>query len=491
MAFVRQFLIYGLAGAASRLAALVLVPLYTHALSVQEYGILELLLAIHALVVLMGGLQVESAVARDYQQALEGDAPHAYRWTALWLTLFGTSAVGLLLVLTWWAGAMPVGLQGRSIAWLVALTAPVQLFSVQMIMLRFSGRVIAYALLSFTDLSLSALFSWIFIVLLDQGLDGALTGLLSGKLVCMAIAWTMTFGRPRRPGWRKVFARQMLAYGVPSLPTLFVNWLQNNGSRVLLAVVLSVQDVALAGLAVKVSSLYGFVVYSFRLAWEPYAMGRLNGPDGAVGGFGRTLEWYVGSMFLCCGLAVALGPAMVGLLSPAAYTEAGLLAGMFIVGQFWVGVANIMVIGIHGARKTGHLLPVYTLGMLVNVVLLLGMAPRLGVASAGVGYLGGTVASALLAGFYSNKLFNTGFSWRLLATTLVGSVVMLVLLQVALAHRTGPTGSLMQALLDLAIGFAVSLPIASAVLWLGCGPARARNLLDSALDWTRAGGGRA
>ena len=38
MAFARDLVIYGLGGAASRLAAIVLVPLYTRALPVEAYG---------------------------------------------------------------------------------------------------------------------------------------------------------------------------------------------------------------------------------------------------------------------------------------------------------------------------------------------------------------------------------------------------------------------------------------------------------------------
>lgn len=485
ISFLRQFFIYGVGGVASRLAALVLIPLYTFALSVSEYGILEILLAIHALAVLMGGLQVESAVARDYQRVLESESQNVYRWTALWLTLGGTLIVSFALALAWWTAVLPKGLQGGSIIWLLALTAPAQIFSVQLIMLRFSGRAIAFAILSFTDLSASGLFSWIYIVALDQGLNGALFGLLSSKIMCIAIAWPLTFGHLRYATWSRATAGEMLAYGVPALPALFVNWVQNQGSRIMLAGVLTVQDVALAGLAMKVASLYGFVVYSFRLAWEPYAMARLNELHHKNKDFGKTLDRYIATMFLCCGLSVALGPTVVGLLSPAVYANAGLLAGAFIVGQFWVGVTNIMVIGIQGSRKTIYMLPVYVVGMLINIALLLSLAPIIGVASAGIGFLGGAVGSAMMAAYYSNRLFNTDFRWRLISVTIFGSVLMLCFLQFALVQRIELVESRIHAPLDFAIGLAVTLPLTATVLWLGCGSAKARLHLQKAMGLVR------
>lgn len=56
MSFAKLFFIYGLGGAISRFAAIILVPLYTHVLSVAEYGQLEVLLALHMLTVILAGM---------------------------------------------------------------------------------------------------------------------------------------------------------------------------------------------------------------------------------------------------------------------------------------------------------------------------------------------------------------------------------------------------------------------------------------------------
>src|SRR5579864_5315071 len=101
MSFIRQFFIYGLSGAASRLAAVVLVPLYTRTLPVTDYGQLELLLAIHALIVIFAGMQIESAVARDYFDCHAAGQAKALVWSAVLLTLGGTLAASAGLILIW------------------------------------------------------------------------------------------------------------------------------------------------------------------------------------------------------------------------------------------------------------------------------------------------------------------------------------------------------------------------------------------------------
>lgn len=422
ISFARQFLIYGVAGAASRLAAVVLVPLYTRMLSVGEYGELEVLLAVHALMVLVGGLQTESAVARDYFESKEAGTEGALLWGSLTLSVVGTLLVaavcGSAAALGWLAPEV-----ATRVVLLILMTAPAQFLGIQLVLLRFSGQAARFALLSFGDLTLSALASYWFIGPMNQGVNGALWGLLCGKLLCMLLAWRVTFGRPKGFGKDRSVLLRILRYGVPSLPAVIVNWLQNAGSRLILAMSLTLADVAIAGIAIKVAAIYGFVLYSFRLAWEPYSMAKLTQLSADPKLYNRALEWFVAAMFPAAGVASILAPVLVALLAPAAYAAAGPVAALFIVGQFWAGLTGVLVIGIHGARMTSKLLPVYASGVFVNIVILIAGAQLLGIAAAGIGFLMGCICSALFAATLSNRHFDTRFSRKTLGVLVAGSLV--------------------------------------------------------------------
>jgi len=422
LSFLRQFFIYGVGGAATRLAAVVLVPLYTRTLSVPEYGGLEVLLAIHALLLILAGMQLESSVARDFYAARVRGESARLAWTALWLTVAGTAIISAVAGCAWMLGWLPRIFTLRTLTLLLLLTFPAQLFGVQLVILRFAGRPLWFAIISFCDLTISAVFSVWFIVGLHSGIAGALAGMLVAKLLCVLGAWPGTFGRfVRIPGYRAL-VRRALGYGIPSIPAVLIGWLQNAGSRLLLASALSLSDVAIGGVAIKVAAIYSFIVYSFRLAWEPYSIAKLDalGTDPRV--YHRTLEWYVATMFLVAGVAALMSPQIVRVLAPPAYAAAGPIAALFLLGQFWAGMTNVLVIGIHGARRTALLLPVYGYGAIVYVVILLGLAPFVGVAAAGLGFLAGTLVSAFLARHYSNKHFNTGFTLRIMSWTGIASI---------------------------------------------------------------------
>ena len=66
--FFKDFLIYGFASTLGKLAALLLMPLYTSILSQEEYGVMAMLLSVKGIIDLVSNLNVHSGIARDYYE---------------------------------------------------------------------------------------------------------------------------------------------------------------------------------------------------------------------------------------------------------------------------------------------------------------------------------------------------------------------------------------------------------------------------------------
>jgi O-antigen/teichoic acid export membrane protein len=264
----------------------------------------------------------------------------------------------------------------------------------------------------------------------------------------------------------------MLAYGVPALPAVLVGWLSSAGNRVLLAATLTLQDVAIAGLALKVAAIFGFIVFSLRLAWEPYSMQRLQAHASDPGFFARALQWYAAGMYPALALALLAAPAAVVLLAPPAYSIALLPALPMIAAMYWVGMTNMSTIGIQAARRTALLLPVYGWGAAANVAVLLAGADMLGPLSAGLGLLAGSLLSALLALRIGNRVSDVRLPMKLMlaaaAATAALALAAALLLAGAAARDVPPAW--------YASVLSTAIILGLALMGLGLGPRRSREM---------------
>jgi len=419
----RQFLIYGLAGTASRLVMVFLVPLYTRALDITAYGRLEFLLAGATLFTILIGLQSESAVLREYYRAKEEDRLSELRWAALTIAGGGTAIAALIAAGLWIAGVVPAAFVPL-VPLVLLIAAASQVLGIQLVLLRCDEKSVRFGSVSFADVLIAGSVSVIAILAMGWGIEGALAGILAGKVIGVALAWSSTFGRFRGSLPPRGLIGRMISYSAPIMAPSLLNWVQTNGARVILIVFLTFTDVALASVAIRVAALFGFVVYAFRLAWEPWAFRLLDDPARPDEIYDSALKLYVIAMSLIAVLAIAVSPILVAIFAPAPYASAVILCGGFILGQMWIGIANIASIGIHGSRKTGKLTTVFLAGAVVNVALLAILSPMVGVAAAMVAFLASTMTTGFVAAIISNRLHHTGFSMRLLFLTAILSIAM-------------------------------------------------------------------
>ncbi len=420
MNMLKQFAIYGIAGTASRLVMVFLVPLYTRVLSIEQYGQLEFLLAGAALLTILIGLQSESAVVREYHLAAKNGQLAELRWGALTIAGAGSCLVALVAFLAWAAGAFSTD-QAAILPIVLAIAAATQVLGIQLVLLRFDKRAVVFGLVTFADVTLAATISVLLLVKFGWGVEGALIGVLIGKVVGIIGAWSATFRLPptHMPG--ADLLRRMLVFSIPTTAPVMLNWVQTNGARVVLAAFFTLTDVAIASIGLRVAALFGFLVYAFRLAWEPWAFRQLDDPDRPAQLFDRVLKLYVVAMMLAAACAIGVSPILVVIFAPAEYGFAVVLCAGFVMGQLWLGIGNLTSIGIHGSRKTGNLITISLLAALANLALLALLAPVIGVTGAMVAFVIGAMVRAFAASAISNRVYATQFSIRLLTVAALAS----------------------------------------------------------------------
>ena len=433
-------------------------------------------------------MQGESAVLREYHAAKrEGRLPEL-AWAALMIAGAGSAIVAAVTLLaiqaTAGSGIVPADF-ARLLPLLIPIAAATQVLGIQLVLLRFADRPALFGLVSLSDVAVTAGTTFVLLVRLDWGIEGALVAVLTGKLTGIALAWSATFASPPSHLPQRELFRRMLAFSIPVMAPAILNWVQTNGARVVLVVFLSFADVAIASIGIRVAAVFGFVVYAFRLAWEPWAFRQLDDADSPAAAHGNMLKLYVVAMTFAAMLAITISPVLVAIFAPPQYAQAVALCGGFIMGQLWIGIATIAAIGIHGSRRTGHLTTVFVTGAGTNLALLVLLSPLVGVVGAMVAFLASAIASGFAAAITSNRLYTTGFSMRLLVAGAIASVALGAIAHAIFAPNAGEP--LIKQAVPMAQMGAAGLLVVALLVLAAISPAERQTALQhGALQWRAA-----
>lgn len=387
--------VYGLAGAAGRFASVLLVPIYTRVFTPAEYGQLDLILTISVILVLLSGMQVESGVARSYYEAKE--VRKEQRLVGTGLLLYIASGVPCMIIFAlifqfWLKGHEGVGLW-EFIPMLFAVL-PTQFFGYGLLLLRLEWQKRLYVIFSLGDLITSMSLTILVVAFLHLGVPGVLWAILISKVIWSALI-LVALSKYLVPVWDSMYAREILAYSLPTVPTTLVGWFQNYGNRFILLAALSFTQVGVYSLAVKTASIVGLVITAFLMAWYPYSI-EIMGKPGAADKYARVLDYYLISMFFLCATVGVMGNVIVKFWSTDAYQTAGSLVGFIAMGLLWSGAPAIAFIGVEISRKTYLLLIGLMVGTMINLATLFIMIDYLGLVASGMTYLLGAFVTVVI-----------------------------------------------------------------------------------------------
>ena len=96
--FFKDFMIYGLASILGKVAAVLLMPIYTNILTKEEYGAMALIIACKGIIDLLSNLNIHSGIARDYHE--QGINRNQLVSTGVWSILGISSSILVIMFLT-------------------------------------------------------------------------------------------------------------------------------------------------------------------------------------------------------------------------------------------------------------------------------------------------------------------------------------------------------------------------------------------------------
>jgi O-antigen/teichoic acid export membrane protein len=461
---LRHSAVYGLGSIVARVLGVLLLPLYTRYLTPSDFGLIETLVALSAVLTALVAQAMKSAFFRFYFDSTELARRLLVVRTAFWYVLAASTAVliaGVVLAqpISWLLfGARSH--DGLVVAAFVGLWASLN-YEQMTSLFRVEQRSSAYVVATLANVAITIAATVLLVVVYDKGPLGVLVGNFTGTLAVYAAL--LAYSR-RSLGLQfdRSLLRAMNRFGLPLVPSAVALWLTNFSDRFFLVKLADLQEVGLYSIGVRVASAVVLLLTAFRLAWPAFAYSIDDDREA-----GRTYSFvltYV--VYVCCWLALGLGllaPWILKLITTEPFYPAQDVVAPLAFGVAAFGAYVVVQIGTGRARQTRSNWVVTGAAAALNIALNLALIPSYGRMGAAIATVSAYTLLFVGMAWRAQRVFPVPYQWRRVATLGAAAVALTVLGK----------------LLDVPLGVALALTLAYPLVLLCVGfylPAERRRI---------------
>jgi O-antigen/teichoic acid export membrane protein len=450
---LRHSAIYGLGSIVARVIGVLLLPLYTRYLSPSDYGLIETLVAMSAVLTALVAQAMKSAFFRFYFDSAEPERRYLVVRTAFWYVLAASTAV----LVTGIAFSAPISWllfgtrshDGLVIAAFIGLWAAMN-YEQMTSLFRVEQRSIAYVTATLVNVAITIAMTVLLVVVFEEGPIGVLVGNFTGTLVVYA-ALLIYNRKALGLQFDRSLYREMNRFGLPLVPSALALWLTNFSDRFFLVKLADPHEVGLYSIGVRIASAIVLLLTAFRMAWPAFAYGIEDDREAR-----RTYSFVLTYVLcICCWLALALGllaPWILKLITTPPFYPAQNVVAPLAFGVAAFGAYVVVQIGTGRARRTATNWVVTGAAAAVDVALNLVLIPPYGRMGAAIAMVTAYTLLFLGMAWRAHRVFPVPYQWRRVATVGGAAVGLTVL------------GKLLDAPLALALVLVAAYPLVLAAL---------------------------
>jgi O-antigen/teichoic acid export membrane protein len=424
----RHSAVYGLGSIVARVLGVLLLPLYTRYLSPSDYGLIETLVALTAVLSALVAQAMKSAFFRFYFDSAEQHGRLLVVRTAFWYVMAASTAVLVAGI----SAAQPISWllfhtdshAGLVIAAFIGLWAAMN-YEQMTSLFRVEQRSTAYVIATLANVAITIAATVLLVVVFDKGPLGVLVGNFTGTLAVYAAL--LVYSRHALGlQFDATLYRSMNRFGLPLVPSAVALWLTNFSDRFFLVKLTDAHEVGLYSIGVRVASAIVLLLTAFRLAWPAFAYS-IDDDREARRTYSFVLTYVV---FVCCWLALGLGllaPWILKLITTEPFYPAENVVAPLAFSVAAFGAYVVVQIGTGRARQTRTNWIVTGVAAVVNVTLNLILIPPYGRMGAAIATVVAYALLFVMMAWRAHKVFPVAYQWRRVATlglTAVGLTVL-------------------------------------------------------------------
>ena len=459
-----QSFVYGLGGLVSKAVGIVLLPIYLHHVTRDQFGSVELVIASITLAAILLRLGLTNAMFRFSFDNPGSDMRVRTVQTAFAGTL-AMSTLGVIagVIATLTVPAFADVLGGRNLT-LIGLTGlwVTMNFDILTGIYRIERRPTAYVAYSFVNLAVTVALTLVLVIPLGLQASGLLIGNFSGTYVTYLL---MLWARRDVVGLRFVdrgLLRRMLHFSVPLMPAGLALWSLNVADRFQVQGLASKAELGSYSTAAKLALASMLLIAAFQTAWPAFA-NSMPTEEETRSVYRLVLTYWSMVMGWAVVAISLLTPPYVHLTLPRPVWDAAPVVPFLTFGAVLYGAYMILNAGVNRSKKTRFTPVVTGVSAAVNVGLNFALIPLWGIVGAGVSTVIGYALLVFLGWRNAQHSYPVDYEWaRVLWIAAVTAAV--VALSVLVIPATGWIG--ISARVALIAGFPLAL-MAAGVLSRG------------------------
>lgn len=376
--FFKDFAVYGIASVVGKVAAILLMPVYTSILTREEYGVMALITSCKGIIDLVSNLNIHSGIARDYYETQNRNSLVSTGFFSILLLSLFVLCIGLSTTDFWAYNVLKIDKRFLPAFVLMLFSIPCgSLQSYFAILTRFNKKSTLFAIGSIIQVLVSILISIVGVVVLRKGISSVFFGLVVSEVVA-TVFFAIVNKQFLSFSFDFTLLKRALLFSIPTLPAILAGWMDSSIGQIVIGRFVSMESLGVYSVALSFVSVFTLISNAFNNVWSPYLYENYSKDcfRSEVNKVFRLL--LVGVIYLSVLLSL-FSKELVLLLSNNGYVEA---AKYIIMLCFPVCVYLFFPVGASGitiSRNTKYIGLSYMFGSLLNLIMLLLVVPRAGI----------------------------------------------------------------------------------------------------------------
>ena len=421
---VRHLVIYGVGDAATSLISLLLLPLFTHYLKPDDYGVITQLLTVEAVTRILFRWGTDSAFMRLYYDCKDARDQQRLTSTIVWFLL----GVDLALLLVGVASAPLIGryfFESAAHDGLVRLvifnTFLGTFLFIPNCLLRIREQSALFAALTFVKSFATISVRVVLIVPVRMGVDGVVWSdtIVTVALLVIMAKWLLPL---LRPVFSTKLLREALRFGLPRLPHAMAHQAIAVSDRWLMALFLRQSDIGLYGVGSGFGQALKLFLNGFEFAWAPFYFGSMHRPD-AKTIYARLTTYVFGAVVLLAAGLSAIATDLVRLMTAPEFWRASIVIPATAIGVVAQAAYQVTAIGLNITKQAKYFPIATTIAAVVSIVGNLILMPRFGLLGAAYMNAISYTVLTLAAGWFAYRVYPVQYEWRRLGLITAAGLV--------------------------------------------------------------------